>query len=129
MTTPNIFVKQVCEVKSFYSHHTPDCSFGNLIVFNNSFVKINCVTSYCDSLRDAYVYLVNTYSVLMAVLWSIMFLKYHINTPPFTTYFVIISAIPRHWGLRLGGTDSMYCCTSEVTVPKVITTPKASRYV
>ena len=108
-TIPNIFVKQVCEAWSSYAYYTPDKSFGDQIIFNNSFVKINSSIFYIDSLRSADVYLVKHFfdadgNVLQ---YNDFIFKYHIDNLPFTTYFGIVSAIPRHWRLNFGDSENI----------------------
>ena len=95
----NVFIRDVCRAWSSYNFREPVNDFGNEIIWNNSLVKIENKVIFYKSMYDSGILRVkdlfdDNYLPLDYERFKERFI---LQFCPFTVFFGMIAAIPRHW--------------------------------
>lgn len=125
----NVFVKEVCQAWAHYNYNIPVGNYGNQIILNNSFIKIDKQIIYNERLFRAGAYYVsNFFNEDGTILQYRDFMEKHdIEHFSYLNYFSIVSAIPRYWRNNLGDDANLNINCQRMT--KFIFAPKSNRCV
>lgn len=102
----NPFIRDVCSAWSTYTHYKPESNFGDEIIWNNSYIKINKKIILYKAMKQKGIMFVkdlfNTSNRPIPI--NAFKDRYSLDVLPFTILFGIITAIPNEWKSRLGET-------------------------
>ncbi|KAJ8023150.1 hypothetical protein HOLleu_38251 [Holothuria leucospilota] len=99
----NIFIRQICNAWGKLQFSNPAETYGDQVLWNNNFIKIDGCITYDKKLHMAGVIYVRDLFKDNNVNLSFVELcnNYGIKNYPFTRYYGLLSAIPREWKLKV----------------------------
>lgn len=98
ITTSNSFVNDICIAWSRFKSKVPTDDFGSEIIWNNKHIRVNNKSIFYKYFYDKNVFCIrDLFDENNRILSYNHFTKKFNLKCPFTVYFGMINAIPRHW--------------------------------
>ena len=125
----NVFIRDVCQAWAHYNYNIPDGDYGNQLILNNSFIRIDNRIIYNDKLFKADAYCVKKLfkedGCIMQ--YQDFIITYNIEHFSYLEYFGIVAAIPRHWKSCLG--DPLFPTVNQQRMITFLSAVKSNRCV